>query len=125
MNRRSLGTAWWRTGGRKITGKGPSVNVMRFDGEVGEFAPDVREESGQLLRGMGAICLQIGPEVKVPTATKASRVLALLTDWYGIGNLPADARRTGHGSALVLRPKGEASARPPIFFHLGPASHHQ
>lgn len=61
------------------------MNVMRFDAEAGEFVLDVREESVQLLRGMGTICLQVGLEVKAPVATKAGRFLALQADLYGIG----------------------------------------
>ncbi|MFH9943690.1 MULTISPECIES: hypothetical protein [Streptomyces] len=44
----------------------PIVNVMRFGAEAGEFVLGVREESAQLLRGMGTICLQVGLEVKAP-----------------------------------------------------------
>ncbi|MEU6466789.1 hypothetical protein [Streptomyces sp. NPDC046976] len=59
---------------------------MRFDAEAGEFVLGVREESVQLLRGMGTICLQVGLEVKAPVATKAGRFLALQADLYALGN---------------------------------------
>ncbi|MCZ1008472.1 hypothetical protein O1L68_18785 [Streptomyces lydicus] len=59
---------------------------MRFDAEAGEFVLGVREESVQLLRGMGTICLQVGLEVKAPVASKAGRFLALQADLYGIRN---------------------------------------
>ncbi|MGW4162654.1 hypothetical protein [Streptomyces sp. NPDC004788] len=58
--------------------------VMRFDGGVGDFALDVQEESVQLLRGMGTICLQMNLEVKVPKGSEAGRLLALQADLYGI-----------------------------------------
>ncbi|MFB7776226.1 hypothetical protein [Streptomyces bauhiniae] len=60
------------------------MNVMRFDGEAGDFVLGVREESVQLLRGMGTICLQLGLDVKAPVATKAGRFLALQADLYGV-----------------------------------------
>ncbi|MGW2057505.1 hypothetical protein ACWCOZ_26935 [Streptomyces sp. NPDC001840] len=62
------------------------MDVMRFDAEAGEFVLGVREESVQLLRGMGTICLQVGLEVKAPAATKAGRFLALQADLYGLRN---------------------------------------
>ncbi|MFF7405611.1 hypothetical protein [Streptomyces murinus] len=64
----------------------PIVNVMRFGAEAGKFVLGVREESAQLLRGMGTICLQVGLEVKAPVATKAGRFLALQADLYALGN---------------------------------------
>ncbi|GAV38309.1 hypothetical protein Saa2_01188 [Streptomyces acidiscabies] len=62
------------------------MDVMRFDAEAGEFVLCVREESVQLLRGLGTICLQVGLDVKAPVATKAGRFLALQADLYGIEN---------------------------------------
>ncbi|MEV5124735.1 hypothetical protein AB0K49_18390 [Streptomyces decoyicus] len=61
------------------------MNVMRFEAGVGDFALDVQEESVQLLRGMGTICLQMGLEVKAPKGSEAGRILALQADLYGIG----------------------------------------
>lgn len=62
------------------------MNVMRFDAEAGEFVLGFREESVQLLRGMGTTCLQVGLEVKAPVASKAGRFLALQADLYAIRN---------------------------------------
>ncbi|SHN22514.1 hypothetical protein SAMN05216499_12711 [Actinacidiphila paucisporea] len=58
------------------------MNVMRFDAGVGDFALAVPEESVNLLRGMGTICLQLGLEVKAPPAGEAGRFLALQADLY-------------------------------------------
>lgn len=60
------------------------MNVMRFDAGVGDFTLGVREESVQLLKGMGTICLQLGLEVKAPRAQEVGRFLALQADLYGI-----------------------------------------
>ncbi|MBJ6633853.1 hypothetical protein [Streptomyces sp. I5] len=60
------------------------MNVMRFDGGVGDFTLGVQAESVQLLRGMGTICLQLGLEVKAPPAQEVGRFLALQADLYGI-----------------------------------------
>jgi hypothetical protein len=57
---------------------------MRFDAGVGDFTLGVREESVQLLRGMGTICLQVGLDVKALPAKEAGRFLALQADLYGI-----------------------------------------
>ncbi|MEV7137192.1 MmyB family transcriptional regulator [Streptomyces tauricus] len=57
---------------------------MRFDAGLGDFTLVVREESIQLLRGMGTICLQIGLDVKAPPAKEAGRFLALQADLFGI-----------------------------------------
>ncbi|MFD6801955.1 hypothetical protein [Streptomyces cyaneofuscatus] len=63
------------------------MNVMRFDTGAGDFALHVQEESVQLLRGMGTICLQMGLKVKTPdSTTEAGRILSLQADLYGIQN---------------------------------------
>ncbi|MGW4285964.1 hypothetical protein ACWEIK_03425 [Streptomyces sp. NPDC004673] len=80
MNGRSHGVADGESAGREIVTDEPVVNVRRFDAEAGEVVLGVREESVQLLRGMGTICLQVGLDVKAPVATKAGRFLALQAD---------------------------------------------
>ncbi|MFJ7631215.1 hypothetical protein ACIQZN_32580 [Streptomyces sp. NPDC097595] len=62
------------------------MNVMRFDTGAGDFALSIQEESVQLLRGMGTICLQMGLKVKAPDpTTEGRRLLALQVDLYGTG----------------------------------------
>lgn len=59
---------------------------MRFDTGAGDFALSIQEESVQLLRGMGTICLQMGLKVKAPDpTTEGRRLLALQVDLYGTG----------------------------------------
>lgn len=50
------------------------MNVMRFDAGVGDLTLDVQEESVQLLKGMGTICLQLGLEVKAPPVQEVGRL---------------------------------------------------
>lgn len=57
---------------------------MRFDAGAGEFVLGVREESVQLIRGLGTICLELGLEVKAPTGGEAGRFLVLQADLYGV-----------------------------------------
>lgn len=109
--------------GQKITVEDPVVNVMRFDAEAGEFVLGVREESVQLLQGMGTICLQMGLEVKAPTATKAGRVLALQTDLYGIGN-SYQRMLVGRGTELLSFTTDTGVERPVLKFLLTSAQLH-
>ncbi|WP_329325244.1 hypothetical protein [[Kitasatospora] papulosa] len=99
------------------------MNVMRFDAEAGEFVLGVREESVQLLRGMGTICLQMGLEVKAPIATKAGRVLALQTDLYGIGN-SYQRMLVGRGTELLSFTTETGVERPVLKFLLTSAQLH-
>ncbi|MDI3420458.1 hypothetical protein [Streptomyces luteolus] len=99
------------------------MNVMRFDAEAGEFVLGVREESVQLLRGMGTICLQVGLDVKAPSATKAGRVLALQTDLYGIAN-PYQRTLVGRGTEVLAFTPETGVERPVLKFLLTSAQLH-
>ncbi|MFD0429937.1 hypothetical protein ACFQ60_27250 [Streptomyces zhihengii] len=103
--------------------EGVVVNVMRFDAEVGEFVLGVREESVQLLRGMGTICLQVGLDVKAPSATKAGRFLALQTDLYGIAN-PYQRTLVGRGTEVLAFTPETGVERPVLKFLLTSAQLH-
>ncbi|MFB8089610.1 hypothetical protein [Streptomyces sp. NPDC055992] len=99
------------------------MNVMRFDAEAGEFVLGVREESVQLLRGMGTICLQVGLDVKAPSATKAGRFLALQTDLYGIAN-PYQRTLVGRGTEVLAFTPETGVERPVLKFLLTSAQLH-
>ncbi|MGW4276905.1 hypothetical protein ACWEGQ_32220 [Streptomyces seoulensis] len=99
------------------------MNVMRFDAEAGEFVLGVREESVQLLRGMGTICLQVGLDVKAPSATTAGRVLALQTDLYGIAN-PYQRTLVGRGTEVLAFTPETGVERPVLKFLLTSAQLH-
>ncbi|MEU0120565.1 hypothetical protein ABZ114_02525 [Streptomyces albidoflavus] len=99
------------------------MNVMRFDAEAGEIVLGLREESVQLLRGMGTICLQVGLDVKAPTATKACRFLALQTDLNGIAN-PYQLTLVGRGTEVLAFTAETGVERPVLKFLLTSAQLH-
>ncbi|MGV9318270.1 hypothetical protein [Streptomyces sp. NPDC003660] len=99
------------------------MNVMRFDAEAGEFVLGVREESVQLLRGMGTICLQVGLEVKAPVATKAGRFLALQADLYG-GRGSYERMLVGRVTAMLSFTPETGVERPILKFLLTSAQLH-
>ncbi|SBU94678.1 hypothetical protein YUMDRAFT_05176 [Streptomyces sp. OspMP-M45] len=80
------------------------MNVMRFDAGAGDFALDIQDESVQLLRGMGTICLQIGLKVKASdTNTEAGRLLELVTrSWSGLLEASVADEAAGEGDEGVV-----------------------
>ncbi|MFI1247825.1 hypothetical protein ACH4TY_14115 [Streptomyces anulatus] len=100
------------------------MNVMRFDAGAGDFALSIQEESVQLLRGMGTVCLQMGLKVKAPDPiTEAGSLLALQADLYGTGQ-PYQRTLVGRVTEMLPFSPKVGAASTVLKFLLTPAQLH-